>query len=63
PVIRAALADRAGFTIVASLIGTVDDPQDVSRQAAALTAAGATVFASNAAATRHAVSVVKRVGP
>jgi FdrA protein len=63
PVIRAALADRSGLTIVASLIGTVDDPQDVSRQAAALTAAGATVFASNAAATRHAVSVVKRADP
>ena len=60
PAIRAALADSTGLTIVASLIGTVDDPQDVARQAAALTAAGATVFASNAAATRHAVSVVRQ---
>ena len=42
-----------------SLCGTAGDPQDRDRQAAALAAAGAAVFASNAAAARHAVSLAE----
>jgi FdrA protein len=39
---------------VVSLVGTPDDPQDLTRQAEALSATGAWVFLSNAAAARHA---------
>jgi len=45
--------------VVVSLCGTPHDPQDRDRQAAALRDAGATVFASNAAAARHAVSLIE----
>jgi FdrA protein len=41
--------------VVCSLVGTADDPQGLQRQAEALVAAGAAVYASNAQATRHAV--------
>jgi FdrA protein len=44
--------------IVVSLNGTHDDPQGLDRQAAALANAGASVFGSNAAAARHAISIV-----
>jgi FdrA protein len=44
--------------IVIALIGTEGDPQGWSRQADALVAAGAAVFASNAAATRHALDLL-----
>ncbi len=61
PAIAAALAGRGSggesgqrLSIVASLIGAGSDPQDPARQAAALAAAGAHVFASNAQAARFA---------
>jgi FdrA protein len=44
--------------VVVALVGTEGDPQGWSRQADALAAAGAAVFASNAAATRYAVSLL-----
>jgi FdrA protein len=47
-------AEAPGAAVVVSLIGAVSDPQDLGRQAAALQAAGAHVFASNAAAARFA---------
>jgi FdrA protein len=53
PAIAAARA-RGDLTVVVSLIGAASDPQHPARQAAALQAAGAHVFASNAAATRFA---------
>jgi FdrA protein len=43
--------------VVVSLIGAPSDPQDPGRQAEALRAAGAHVFASNAAATRFAAAL------
>ncbi|TFV58323.1 FdrA family protein [Geodermatophilus sp. DF01-2] len=48
----------AGLPAVVALIGTEADPQGWSRQADALAAAGAAVFASNAAATRHALDLL-----
>jgi FdrA protein len=53
PALRTAVA--AGLPVVVALIGTEADPQGWSRQADALAAAGAAVFASNAAATRYAL--------
>jgi FdrA protein len=44
--------------VVIALIGTEADPQGWSRQADALAAAGAAVFASNAAATRYALDLL-----
>ncbi|MGI5288646.1 FdrA family protein [Nonomuraea polychroma] len=44
--------------VVVTLVGTLGDPQDLHRQAAALRAAGAAVFVSNAQAARHARSLV-----
>jgi FdrA protein len=44
--------------VVIALIGTEGDPQGWSRQADALAAAGAAVFASNAAATRYALDLL-----
>jgi FdrA protein len=44
--------------VVIALIGTESDPQGWSRQADALAAAGAAVFASNAAATRYALDLL-----
>ncbi|RAY13238.1 FdrA family protein [Actinomadura craniellae] len=55
PAIEAAVA--RGLGVVVSLCGTADDPQDRDRQAAALSGAGAAVFASNAEAARHAVAL------
>lgn len=52
---------RAGgrdLSVVVSLCATVDDPQDPRKQAEALHEAGAAIFLSNAAAARHAVSLV-----
>src|SRR4051794_27237946 len=52
-------ARRAGtLPVVVALIGTEGDPQGWSRQADALQAAGAAVFASNAAATRYALDLL-----
>ncbi|HEY3088512.1 MAG TPA: hypothetical protein VGJ59_10670 [Jatrophihabitantaceae bacterium] len=44
--------------VVASLIGTRDDPQDLDRQASTLRGAGAHVFASNAQAARFACELI-----
>jgi FdrA protein len=44
--------------VVVALIGTEGDPQGWSRQADALSAAGAAVFSSNAAATRYALDLL-----
>ena len=49
PALTAARAKRA-LPVVVALVGTEGDPQGWSRQADALAAAGAAVFASNAAA-------------
>ncbi len=49
--------------VVVSLIGTRDDPQQLDATAEQLAAAGAIVHASNAAATREAVSMVKQAAP
>ena len=51
-------ASSAGLPVVASVIGTRDDPQGLRRTAAALTDAGAAVFLSNAAAARAAADLV-----
>nr|WP_275585986.1 hypothetical protein [Geodermatophilus sabuli] len=52
-------ARRSGsLPVVVALIGTEGDPQGWSRQADALAGAGAAVFASNAAATRHALDLL-----
>ena len=55
--VRRAVA--AGVPVVASVIGTRDDPQDLRRQCAALTDAGAAVHLSNAEAAREAVRLVE----
>ncbi|HEX2705874.1 MAG TPA: hypothetical protein VHM65_08950, partial [Candidatus Lustribacter sp.] len=52
----AAAAGRE-LPVVVSLIGVEADPQGLTACATALNAAGASVFLSNAAATRHAVSL------
>jgi FdrA protein len=54
PAIRAARSARPDLDVVVTLVGTADDPQDLPAQVAALTGAGAEVFASNAHAARHA---------
>jgi FdrA protein len=51
----------AGLPAVVALIGTEADPQCWSRQADALAGAGASVFASNAQATRHALHLLGAV--
>ncbi|WP_448621755.1 FdrA family protein [Geodermatophilus sp. URMC 65] len=48
----------AGLPAVVALVGTEADPQGWSRQADALAAVGAAVFASNAQATRHALDLL-----
>ncbi|RFS85346.1 FdrA family protein [Actinomadura spongiicola] len=58
PAIADAVDDRPDLAVVVSLCGTPADPQDRDRQAAALCGAGADVFASNAQAVRHALSMV-----
>jgi FdrA protein len=57
PALTAARAART-LPVVVALVGTDADPQGWSRQADALAAAGAAVFASNAAATRHALGLL-----
>jgi FdrA protein len=47
-------AATAGAAVVVSLCGTRSDPQNRDTQAAALRAAGASVWLSNAAAARQA---------
>mgnify|MGYP001817405195 CR=1 FL=1 len=59
PVIETAGA--GGPPVIVSLCGTRSDPQDRERQALTLDEAGASVWLSNAAAARHAVSLVSGV--
>jgi FdrA protein len=54
--------EAAAVPVVATLVGTAGDPQGLDRQAEALRGAGAHVFLSNAAAARHAVSLVEPSG-
>ncbi|RFU20262.1 FdrA family protein [Geodermatophilus marinus] len=59
PALRAARETSAHpLPVVVALVGTEADPQGWTRQADALAAAGAAVFASNAAATRHALELL-----
>ena len=60
PAIAAARAGRGDreLAVVVSLIGARSDPQGLDAQAAALAAAGATVFASNAQAARFACDLL-----
>ncbi|HET8682494.1 MAG TPA: hypothetical protein VFM54_11560 [Micromonosporaceae bacterium] len=51
-------AREQGVAAVVSLVGTTGDPQGLDGQAKVLCDAGAAVFASNAAAARHAVRLV-----
>jgi FdrA protein len=51
-------AGRPGVPVVVSLIGARRDPQQLEASAHRLHAAGASVFSSNAAATRHALSLL-----
>jgi len=53
-----AARERGGAAVVVSLIGTRADPQGLDRQAAAMQAAGAHVFGSNAAAARYACGLI-----
>ncbi|UOY00410.1 FdrA family protein [Blastococcus sp. PRF04-17] len=57
PALEAARATRQ-LPVVVALVGTDGDPQGWSRQADALAAAGAAVFASNAQATRYALDLL-----
>jgi FdrA protein len=57
PALTAARAIRH-LPVVVALVGTEADPQGWSRQADALAAAGAAVFASNSAATRYALDLL-----
>ena len=63
PAIEAARAtarrDGRDLDVVVSLCGTACDPQGLDRHAGSLNAAGAAVFRSNAAAARHAVSLIR----
>ena len=58
PTISAALDRVAPLDVVVTLVGTPDDPQDLSRQAASLRRGGRLGLPSNAAAVRHAVGLV-----
>ncbi|HET6627003.1 MAG TPA: FdrA family protein [Nocardioidaceae bacterium] len=53
-------ATRAGIPVVAAVVGTRDDPQDLKRQATTLNAAGAWVFYSNAEAARTALDLLAK---
>jgi FdrA protein len=53
---RAAAAGGRDLPVVVSLIGVENDPQGLSACANTLNASGASVFVSNAQATRHALS-------
>jgi FdrA protein len=58
----AAARDQRGLPVAVSLIGARSDPQGLDRQAAALQAAGAHVFASNAQAARFACDLAAAAG-
>jgi FdrA protein len=51
---RAAAADGRALTVIASVVGTADDPQDLRAQVATLRAGGAEVLPSSAQAARLA---------
>jgi len=55
---RGAGQDGRDLAIVVALIGTTGDPQGLRQQAEALSAAGASVHLSNAAATRKALELL-----
>ena len=55
----AAHAAGRALPVVVSLVGTDADPQGRTRCSDALVAAGASVFLSNAAATRHALAQLR----
>jgi FdrA protein len=57
PALRSA-REKKQLPVVIALVGTEGDPQGWSRQADALAAAGAAVFASNAQATRYALDLL-----
>jgi FdrA protein len=57
PAIASSLGRAEPLSIVVTLVGAAEDPQDLARQAAALREAGAWVFASNASAARHAAAL------
>ncbi|MFG2000032.1 FdrA family protein [Spirillospora sp. NPDC048911] len=59
PAIEKALRDRDDLAVVVSLCGSRADPQGREQQADALCRAGAAIFLSNAAAARHAASLVR----
>jgi FdrA protein len=52
------ILESARLPVVVSLIGARQDPQDLPATAGRLRAAGASVFLSNAAATRHALTLL-----
>ena len=54
-----AIAAAGDLAVVVALIGSAGDPQGFAAQAARLHEAGADVFASNAAAARHAIELVR----
>ncbi len=56
--LRAAAAAGRELSVVVSLIGVESDPQGLSACAKTLHACGASVFVSNAQATRHALSLL-----
>jgi FdrA protein len=58
PALMAARETAGNLPVVIALVGTEGDPQGWSRQADALAAAGAAVFASNSAATRYALDLL-----
>ncbi len=56
---QAAQQRRGSLTVVASICGTVDDPQDLNLQAKLLRNAGVAVFRSNAKAARFCCELLK----
>lgn len=57
---EAAAADGRHLPVVVSVIGTDSDPQNRAGCIDVLAAAGASVFTSNARATRHAIDLLQR---
>jgi FdrA protein len=55
-----AAIEGSSVPIVVSLIGARQDPQNLERSASRLHEAGASVFTSNAAATRYALSLLHK---
>jgi len=53
-------AEGRDIAVVASVCGTEGDPQSLSAQTVALERAGVAVLGDNAAATRHALAIVRR---